>query len=219
MSTAPAPSTSAHTRAGLASRQPVCLSRHTRFRPRPVCPQQVGYRTLPTVRPRSRTAPTRGLQNVALLHREGRRDRRVHRRGMREDPGGLILGSVLPGLDVAAVRAYCEQVVPPHALHEVRVETIVTRGAVTIVERRAPWRDGENPEWSTSEIARLRYIAARGEWTLCWRDRNAAGIAMTRSSLPLRSGPFSKRSTAIRPAFSGAEAADPVHPAVPWLRP
>jgi hypothetical protein len=92
---------------------------------------------------------------------------------MREDPGGLILGSVLPGLDVAAVRAYCEQVVPPHALHEVRVETIVTRGAVTIVERRAPWRDGENPEWSTSEIARLRYIAARGEWTLCWRDRNA----------------------------------------------
>ena len=54
---------------------------------------------------------------------------------MREDPGGLILGSVLPGLDVAAVRAYCEQIVPPHALHEVRVETIVTRGAVTIVER------------------------------------------------------------------------------------
>jgi len=80
---------------------------------------------------------------------------------------------VLPSLDVAAVRAYCEQVVPAHALDQVHVETILTPGAVTIVERRAPSHEGKDPEWSTSEIARLRYIAARGEWTLYWRDRNA----------------------------------------------
>ena len=80
---------------------------------------------------------------------------------------------MLPKLDVAAVRAYCEQRVPPHALHQVRVEAVLTRGAVTIVERRAPWREDYGPEWSTGGIARLRYTAARGEWTLYWRDRNA----------------------------------------------
>lgn len=42
---------------------------------------------------------------------------------------------MLPDLDVAAIRAYCEQVVPSHALHEVRMEAVPTRGAVTIVER------------------------------------------------------------------------------------
>jgi hypothetical protein len=94
-------------------------------------------------------------------------------RGGAETEAGLILDSVLPGLDVAAVRAYCEQVVPPHALHQVRVEAVLTRGAVTIVERRAPWREGYGPEWSTSGVARLRYVVARGEWTLYWRDRNA----------------------------------------------
>jgi hypothetical protein len=29
---------------------------------------------------------------------------------------------VLPGVDVAAIRRYCEQRVPPNALHQVRVE-------------------------------------------------------------------------------------------------
>jgi hypothetical protein len=90
-----------------------------------------------------------------------------------EHSGAPIIASVLPGLDVAAVRAYCEQAVPPHALHQVRMETVLTRGAVTIVERRAPWREDFGPEWSTAGIARLRYTAARDQWTLYWRDRNA----------------------------------------------
>jgi hypothetical protein len=44
---------------------------------------------------------------------------------------------------------------------------------VTIVERRAPLREDFGPEWSTVGIARLRFSAARGEWMLDWRDRNA----------------------------------------------
>jgi hypothetical protein len=79
----------------------------------------------------------------------------------------------LPGLDVAAIRHYCEQRIPPHALHQVRVEAEVSRGAVTIVERRAPWRADYGPDWTTSGVARLRYTAKRGEWAIYWRDRNA----------------------------------------------
>lgn len=80
---------------------------------------------------------------------------------------------MLPAVDVAAVRAYCEQRVPPHALHQVRVEAVLTRGAATVVERRAPWRADYGPEWTATGIARLRYTVARGEWALYWRDRNA----------------------------------------------
>jgi hypothetical protein len=80
---------------------------------------------------------------------------------------------VLPGLDVAIVRHYCEQRVPPHALDQLRVDLVVSRGAITIVERRPPWREGIGAEWTTHGIARLRYTAKSGLWTLYWKDRNA----------------------------------------------
>lgn len=79
---------------------------------------------------------------------------------------------VAPGLDIAAVRHFCEQRVPPHALHQVRLEVEETRGAVTIVERRAPWREDIGPQWTSLPIARLRHTAKTGAWTLYWRDRN-----------------------------------------------
>ena len=82
------------------------------------------------------------------------------------------IARVLPGLDVAAVRHFCEQRVPPHALHQVRVELVPTRGAVTIVERRAPWREHYGPEWTSRGVARLRYTAKTGLWMLFWSDRN-----------------------------------------------
>jgi hypothetical protein len=77
-----------------------------------------------------------------------------------------------PPIDVAAVRSYCEQRVPPHALHQVRVEAIVDGNTVTIVERRAPWRPDFGPEWTTGPIARLRYVHKERQWRLLWRDRN-----------------------------------------------
>jgi hypothetical protein len=80
---------------------------------------------------------------------------------------------MLPGLDVAAVRHFCEERVPPHALHQVRVELVPTRGAVTIVERRAPWREDYGPEWTSRGVARLRYTAKTRLWVLFWSDRNA----------------------------------------------
>jgi hypothetical protein len=57
-------------------------------------------------------------------------------------------------------------------LHHVRVEAVVSRGAVTIVERHAPGQPEFGPEWTTSDIARLRYNARLGDWTLYWRDHN-----------------------------------------------
>jgi Protein of unknown function (DUF3024) len=77
-----------------------------------------------------------------------------------------------PSLDIAAVVAYCEQRIPPHALHQVRTEAVVDRHAVTLVERPALWRPEYRPEWTSSPVARLRWSVSRHEWTLYWRDRN-----------------------------------------------
>lgn len=78
----------------------------------------------------------------------------------------------LPELDVARVRRWSAERVPEHALHQVRVEYQVAPRHLTIVERRAPWREDLGPEWTIFPIARLRYTAKDNTWTLYWRDRN-----------------------------------------------
>jgi len=80
---------------------------------------------------------------------------------------------VLPSLDVAAIRNYCEQRVAPDASDQVRLEAGLSRGAVTIVERRPPWREDAGPEWASNPIARLRYTTKSEAWTLYWCDSNA----------------------------------------------
>jgi Protein of unknown function (DUF3024) len=79
---------------------------------------------------------------------------------------------VLPGPDVAAVRHYCKKRVPPHALHQVRSELVLTQAAVTIVERRARWQEEYGAEWTSPGVARLRCTTKVGDWTLYWSDRN-----------------------------------------------
>jgi Protein of unknown function (DUF3024) len=65
-----------------------------------------------------------------------------------------------PETDVARVRRYCQRHVPPQA-----------RGsAITIIERRAPWRDDLVHDGSRLKVAQLRYD--HGAWTLHWADRN-----------------------------------------------
>jgi hypothetical protein len=75
-----------------------------------------------------------------------------------------------PETDIARVRRYCQRRVPPHACEQVRLEIVVRGSAITIIERRAPWRDDFGPEWSRLNIARLRYD--NGAWILDWADRN-----------------------------------------------
>jgi hypothetical protein len=77
-----------------------------------------------------------------------------------------------PELDVARVRRWCTARVPEHARHQVRVECEIGPRHLTILERRAPWREDSGPDWTSLPIARLRYTAADQSWTLYWRDRN-----------------------------------------------
>jgi hypothetical protein len=46
-----------------------------------------------------------------------------------------------PETDIARVRRYSQRRVPPHARDQVRLETVVRSSAITIIERRAPWRE------------------------------------------------------------------------------
>lgn len=76
----------------------------------------------------------------------------------------------LPDLDV--VQRWCAERVPEHARHQVSVECDIAATHLTIIERRAPWREDYGPHWSSHPIARLRYTATTKSWTLYWRDRN-----------------------------------------------
>ncbi len=92
--------------------------------------------------------------------------------GRRPEPPCDADPMALPELDVARVQRWCAGRVPEHALHQVRVGCEVAPRHLTIIERRAPWREDFGPEWSSLPIARLRYTAANQAWTLYWRDRN-----------------------------------------------
>lgn len=84
-----------------------------------------------------------------------------------------MLGSMaIPDLDVARIRRWCAGHSPAHLRDEVRVECAITDRHVTIYETRPPW-DGSDQPWTEFPIARLRYTAATGLWSLYWRDRNS----------------------------------------------
>ncbi len=70
------------------------------------------------------------------------------------------------------IQAYCERRVPAHARHQVRLEAVTEGNAITIVERRAPWRPEYGPEWSTRGMVRFRYEPRLGAWSLFWSDRH-----------------------------------------------
>ena len=78
----------------------------------------------------------------------------------------------IPDLDIARVQRWCAARVPEHARHQVRVECQVAPRHLTIVERRAPWREDYGPDWTAFPIARLRFTTAGNSWTLYWCDRN-----------------------------------------------
>lgn len=43
---------------------------------------------------------------------------------------------------------------------------------LTVLECRAPWRDGPDGEWTRFPIVRFHYVKTRREWSTYWRDRN-----------------------------------------------
>jgi hypothetical protein len=85
----------------------------------------------------------------------------------------------LPEPDVARVQRWCAARVPEHARHQVRVECQLAPRHLTIVERRAPWRDEFGPEWTSLPIARPRYTAADKSWTLYCATATFASTSTT----------------------------------------
>ena len=76
-------------------------------------------------------------------------------------------------IDAAAlqeVEAFCESRVPVRLRGQVRLELRVRGDAITIVERRPPWRPDFGPEWTSSDIARLRFDPSTATWSLDWKD-------------------------------------------------
>lgn len=79
-------------------------------------------------------------------------------------------GMTIPDLDVLRIRRWCQERVPEHLWDQMKVEAEVADRHVTIVETRAPW-DGQG-DWTRLPIARLRYTATTGLWSIYSRDRN-----------------------------------------------
>ena len=77
----------------------------------------------------------------------------------------------VPEIDLQRIERWCLAETSPLHADELRVEADVTAAAVTIVETRPPW-DDPTGEWTRFPIARLRYTATTGKWTLYWRDRH-----------------------------------------------
>jgi hypothetical protein len=73
---------------------------------------------------------------------------------------------------VAQLERYCEQRVPEDSRDALRLELGVRGDAITIVERRPPWRADFGPEWSSSPVAQLRYDANARLWSLHYPDSN-----------------------------------------------
>lgn len=73
--------------------------------------------------------------------------------------------------DVERVKAWCGGKVPEHLHERVRIECEAGSRHLTIVDRRPPWRDDGNPEWTSTPVARLRFECMH--WWLLWCDRNS----------------------------------------------
>jgi len=67
---------------------------------------------------------------------------------------------------------FCENQTPAEHADKIRVEHACRGNAITIIERRPPWREEYGPEWTTSKIAQLRFDAATGRWSLLWANHS-----------------------------------------------
>jgi hypothetical protein len=71
-----------------------------------------------------------------------------------------------------AVEAFCASRVPAHLQNEIRIECARRGKAISIVERRPPWKPEFGSEWTTIKVAQLRYDDSARTWSLYWPDRN-----------------------------------------------
>jgi hypothetical protein len=77
----------------------------------------------------------------------------------------------IPDTDLERIKRYCNEQSPSEHADKVRIEHTVRGKTVTIVERRPPW-ERAGGEWTSQQVARLKYDADSTEWTLYWSDSN-----------------------------------------------
>ena len=78
----------------------------------------------------------------------------------------------IPETELARVRRWCTGRITAQHYDQLRTEFEQRGNALTILECRPAWRPDLGPGWSRHGVARLRYNASRGLWSLFWRDRN-----------------------------------------------
>jgi hypothetical protein len=70
------------------------------------------------------------------------------------------------------VEAFCATRVADDLRDEIRLEHTVRGSRITLIERRPPWSEMVEPEWTSMKIAQLRYDERTRTWTLFAADRN-----------------------------------------------
>ncbi len=65
---------------------------------------------------------------------------------------------------------FCEQRVPAHVRHQVRLSVSTRGNNVTLLEHRPVFR--KQDEWIDHKVAQFRYDPASDSWTLYCSDRN-----------------------------------------------
>lgn len=92
-------------------------------------------------------------------------------------PASVALPADILEPALAYVAVFCDQRVPDDAGDQIRLEHSVRGDAITIFERRPPWREDLGPEWTRQKIAQLRYDRASATWSLYWGDSNDRWLA------------------------------------------
>jgi hypothetical protein len=79
----------------------------------------------------------------------------------------------IPDSDLQQIRRWAQAKTPPKLLAEMRLDVEVVGSTVTIFDCRAPWLPNGEPAWDKQDVARLRWTAKYGTWSLYWADRDS----------------------------------------------
>ena len=66
---------------------------------------------------------------------------------------------------------YCENKVPPHLRHQIKIEFRIRENEVILVESRPHWQG--RGEWLSMNVARFTKDGEAAAWNLYWADRNS----------------------------------------------
>src|SRR4051794_37525912 len=75
----------------------------------------------------------------------------------------MAMPSAIRDVAERSVAQFCED----RSSEDYRLESEIRGDAITLKERRPPWQRGADAEWSSLDVARLRY--SEGAWSLYWQ--------------------------------------------------